>query len=151
MITNSAEILHVPPDFKSLRLVRSYVQDAANSAGLDSKAVYRLTLAVEELTSNIIEHGYAKSGAAQPIRVAATRTARQLLVAVEDEGTPFNLSEAALPDVSLPLDERNRGGLGNLLILKNVDDYHYERIGNCNRNTLFVNIGRENSSHEVQD
>jgi serine/threonine-protein kinase RsbW len=151
MVMDGAEILHVPPDFKSLRLVRSYVQDAANEAGLDAKAVYRLTLAVEELTSNIIEHGYAKSGAAQPIRVAATRTARHLMVAVEDEGTPFNIGEATLPDVSLSLDERSRGGLGNLLILKNVDDYRYERVGNCNRNMLFVNIGRENISHEVQD
>ncbi len=129
-----------PSTPKSLRLIRAYVEQAAQWAGLDGRRAYRLMLAVEEVASNIIEHGYAGKAETGPIHLAVRQADSFLAVAVEDEGQPYDLSASSLPDVSLPLSERNRGGLGNFLVLKNVDEFRYERIGNRNCNTLLVSV-----------
>jgi anti-sigma regulatory factor (Ser/Thr protein kinase) len=55
---------------------------------------------------------------------------------IEDDGRPFDLSEAAEPDVSAPLEERSVGGLGLLLIRRLMDDVTYERRNGRNRLTL---------------
>ena len=47
-----------PGRFESLVEISEFVARAAKEAGLDSKQVYAVRLAVDEACSNIIEHGY---------------------------------------------------------------------------------------------
>ena len=48
----------VPGTLASLGLIREFVKEAAVEAGLDSMRTYRLQLAVDEIRSNIVLHGY---------------------------------------------------------------------------------------------
>ena len=56
-----------------------------------------------------------------------------VVATVIDNGGAFDPSEAPEPDVSLPLDKRDPGGLGILLIRRMVDRVEYRRVGNENR------------------
>jgi anti-sigma regulatory factor (Ser/Thr protein kinase) len=49
----------VPATLDSLGAIAEYVLAAAASAGLDKRASYNLRLAVDEIVTNIIVHGYA--------------------------------------------------------------------------------------------
>ena len=57
-----------------------------------------------------------------------------------DGGKPYNPLENKDPDVSLPAEEREIGGLGIFLVKKTMDDVQYERKGDQNYFTIFKKI-----------
>jgi serine/threonine-protein kinase RsbW len=56
------ERLQVPGTVDSLAAISTYVVGAAAAAGLDKQAAYGLRLAVDEIATNAIVHGYQKAG-----------------------------------------------------------------------------------------
>jgi sigma-B regulation protein RsbU (phosphoserine phosphatase) len=50
-----------------------------------------------------------------------------------DHGRPFNPLEHEDPDITLPLEEREVGGLGLLIVKKTMDTIRYNREGGANR------------------
>jgi serine/threonine-protein kinase RsbW len=132
----------------SLGLIRAYVTSAAQSAGLDNKATYKLCLAVDEIATNIIVHGYQEAGRSGVLDVRVAMDARTLTITIEDDGTPFDPRESDLPsskDLSAPLEDRPIGGLGVFLAFDGVDEFRYERSGERNRNVFIVN--RQSPGH----
>jgi serine/threonine-protein kinase RsbW len=130
----------LPGELSSLAQIRAYVKAAAEAASLDKKAAYRLQLAVDEIATNIITHGYEEAGLAGDISVAAEITETELRVTLEDCGTPFDPHSHVRPEqIDMPLEERPIGGLGVFLAIENVDRYEYEYMEGHNRNTFVVN------------
>lgn len=126
----------------SLGLIRTYVTAAAKSAGLDNKATYKLCLAVDEIATNIIIHGYEEAGRSGVLDVQAMMDSTTLTVTIEDDGAPFDPRQSDLPsseDLSTPLENRRIGGLGVFLAFDGVDEFKYERSGERNRNAFTVN------------
>ncbi len=129
--------LTLPGTLDALAPLGDFVKAAAAAAGLDPKAAYRLRLAVVELVTNSVTHGYAESGTTGPVRLTADVTPDALVVTVEDDAPPFDPSAAPPPDdLDRPLEERDIGGLGVYLVLQEVDEYRYERAGRANRSVL---------------
>jgi len=134
------EPLTVPGKLDALSSIGKFVMSAAAAAGLDKSASYRLRLAVDEVATNIILHGYEESGLSGDIALAAVIDDGRLTVSVEDSAIPFDPREAKKPeDMDLPPEERQIGGLGVYLALEEVDGFDYERIGDRNRNTFVMN------------
>lgn len=132
----------------SLGLIRTYVTSAAQSAGLDNKATYKLCLAVDEIATNIIVHGYEEAGRSGVVDLQVTMDSTKLTVIIEDDGAPFDPRQSDLPsvdDLSTPLEDRRIGGLGVFLAFDGVDEFTYERSGERNRNVFIVN--RQSPGH----
>lgn len=132
---------------ESLPLLASYCQQAARRVGLDARTSYRLRLAVDELATNAITHGYGITAprgrrAREPrlvLRVGACGD-QMLSLVLEDRAPPFDprthtVSAAAR---SLPLEQRSVGGLGLFLVRRSVDALDYERVDGVNRTILTV-------------
>ncbi|MFM7580154.1 MAG: ATP-binding protein, partial [Microcystaceae cyanobacterium] len=68
------ETLTVPGTLDSLAPIAEYVMAVATEAGLEKKAVYKLRLAVDEMASNIIIHGYEEAGLTGEIDLTARLT-----------------------------------------------------------------------------
>lgn len=137
-----------PGSLTSLADIRHYISQVAQHAGLDKHTVYKLCLAVDEIVTNIVVHGYGASRASGEIFISIQVTDSSLAVVVEDEGPPFDPYAFKLPsnkDLRKPLDSRQPGGLGVLLALESVDKLLYERIGNRNKNIFVVNRQAEKS------
>jgi serine/threonine-protein kinase RsbW len=131
--------LTVPGTLASLALVREYVRAAAAAAGLDRKRSYRLELAVDEIATNIVNHGYREAGLSGDVEVRARNTARVLTITLSDTGVPFDPRRLTRPEqIDLPLAERPIGGLGVFLAMENVDEYRYEYVDGRNRNIFVV-------------
>ncbi|MEI6206103.1 MAG: ATP-binding protein [Desulfuromonadales bacterium] len=134
--------LRVPATLDALDEIGRYVITATSDAGLNSKAAYGLRLAVDEISTNIITHGYEEAGGAGDITVNGELTESALTVVLEDTGIPFDPLTRELPGedfLSLPLEDRPIGGLGIFLVLKGVDNFSYEYSEGKNRNIFVMN------------
>ncbi len=98
-------------------------------------------LAIDEVVSNCVKYGYDDS-AEHLIGIEIELDADSLVLAVEDDGHPFNPLEFPEPDTSLPVEERPIGGLGIHLLRKMADRIEYGRTNSRNRLTLFKSITR---------
>jgi anti-sigma regulatory factor (Ser/Thr protein kinase) len=104
----------IPATLDSLGAIAEYVMAAAASAGLDKQASYRLRLAVDEIATNIIVHGYANVGHQGALELRAEIDDRTLTIAIDDTGATYDPRQTPIPDLNLPLEQRPIGGLGLL-------------------------------------
>ena len=131
--------LTVPGTLDALGTIREYVKDAAVAAGLDKKASYRLRLAVDEIATNIIVHGYAEAGLEGVVSLRADIDEETLTISVEDTGVAYDPRRHESPDdLDQPLEQREIGGLGVFLAIQNVDEFLYEYVEGRNRNILVM-------------
>jgi len=81
--------LTVPANLASLSAVLGLVRDLASGQGLDARAVERLAFVAEEAAANVIAGAYPP-GEPGSLDLIVTRRPHQLVVAVEDQGLPFD-------------------------------------------------------------
>lgn len=138
----NSQTITLRSDIAELSRVMTLV-DAFCSAMKASKAdTSALHLAVEEIVTNVIMHGYAVgSQHTFTITLEAIGDDRVRAV-VTDDAAAFN--PLAQPDVntSLPLEERPVGGLGVHLVRKLMDVCLYERRGTHNIFTMERQLNR---------
>ena len=142
--------LTLPGELASLSAIGRYVVAAATAAGLDRTVAYRLRLAVDEIATNVVVHGYQEANETGCVAVSATIDDRTLIIAVEDTARAFDPTAMTLPDeeeLELPLEEREIGGLGVMLAREGVDDFRYERVDGRNRTMIVVNRPEHAASH----
>jgi|CXWK01.1.fsa_nt_gi anti-sigma regulatory factor (Ser/Thr protein kinase) len=135
------EPLTLPGESEYLSQLLDYVTWVAAAYGLEETAVYRLALAVDEIATNIVLHGYREAGRSGDLTVWAESAAGRLIIYLEDSGQPFDPREAPHPpDLDRPLEERPDGGLGIYLALWGADSLHYEQASGRNRTTFVMEL-----------
>lgn len=135
------EPLTLPGTLEALGPLRDYATKAAQAAGLDKKASYHLTLAVDEVATNVVLHGYEEMGKSGPIRAWTEMTDETLTYVLEDEGASYDPCGHELPkeeELAKPLEERVAGGLGIYLAYQGVDKLDYESSGGRNRHRFVM-------------
>jgi serine/threonine-protein kinase RsbW len=140
------EPLKVQGRAEMLTQLMDYVAWAAAGAGLGESAIYRLSLAVDEIATNIVQYGYEQGHLRGELKVWADADAEKLIVYLEDTGHPFDPRLVPPPDdLNRPLEERRTGGLGIFLALWGVDQFIYERDGELNRSIFLMKLGEKGS------
>ena len=119
----------------SLSTIRNYVTQASDLAGLDKQAMHHLRLSVDEIAANIIMYGYGEYGLTGVVKVSAAIDKEKLTITLEDTAVAYDPRAHEVPqNLEDPLETREIGGLGIYLALKNVDEFHYERLDGRNIN-----------------
>jgi anti-sigma regulatory factor (Ser/Thr protein kinase) len=123
-----------PGTLDSLALMRAYVSEAARAAGLDSGKTYNLCLAVDEMATNIVLHGYEEVNLKGEIVVEALQERGQLIIRLLDHGRTYDPDQVPAPDLENPL-EQQTGGWGVFLGKTGVDQFDYTSTdsGNVHR------------------
>jgi serine/threonine-protein kinase RsbW len=113
----------------NLEKICDYVSHYANQAGLSESEVYAVQLAVDEASTNIIEHGY---GMECPSRIDITCEILEdgLKVVIYDDAEPFDPSSVPEPVINVSLDEIKPRGLGIYFMRKMMDEVKYETSSN---------------------
>ncbi|MDD4872495.1 MAG: anti-sigma regulatory factor [Kiritimatiellae bacterium] len=140
MLTKKNSLV-VPGTLESLSALRQYTMDACTTAGLTKDQAYGLSLAIDEIATNIMVHGYGKNGLTGNISIVAEITDENVTLVMEDTSPEFDARKLAVPpaeSLKKPLEERPIGGLGVYLTLQNVDRFDYQRIGGVNRNSFII-------------
>jgi serine/threonine-protein kinase RsbW len=105
--------------------------------GIRGEAVYAANLAIEEMDTNILKFGYDDT-TTREIFLRVEILPKRLLLVLEDDGHEFNPLNAPAPDVNLPADQRQPGGLGIYLVRKFAEEMRYERCDGRNRLTIAI-------------
>lgn len=110
--------------------------------GVPTAEIARINLAIEELVTNVVRHGFGGGGKGNTVRVAVEVTEGIIVTTIEDQGPEFDPFARERADTSLPLEDREIGGLGIFLARECMDEVAYQRLGRCNRVTLRRTIRR---------
>ncbi len=128
--------LSIVADLKHLAQIRQFIQQQAKSFGADSDAVFSMIMAVNEMVTNIIIHGYSSQPGPIEIEVRLAED-HSLVVHLCDQAAPFDPTVVPDPELNLPLDRRPLGRVGIYLTRRMVDQMTYRlKPGGGNELTL---------------
>lgn len=145
-MTESNKQITLPAELESLPLFREHIKTSCKGvAGLDDQAVYDIQLAVDEICTNIITHGYEGMDPGSIILVVEVLS-QSLMVTISDFGRAFEPVEPPAPDIDATLEEREASGLGLFFVFSSVDDIQYESSPTGNATRLVKNFIRRNKS-----
>ena len=124
-----------------------WIESIAADLDLPGRLAFDMQVCLEELMSNIVRHGGVHSSStsylpqADPanslsISITVNVRADRIILAVEDNGRPFNVAKASAKLVDRPLEEVQPGGLGIHLIKSFADNLEYRRTEKGNRVTI---------------
>ena len=120
-----------------LDTVHAAVSDFSRRHGVPDDVSTPMRLALDELITNVVEHGFAGVALDQRrlvLRLSAS--AVDVQARIEDNGIPFDPTAAAPAEPAGALDDRPIGGLGLHLVRRSIDRMHYRRDGEYNVVTI---------------
>jgi len=133
--------LTVPARLESVATCAEFVANCAANAEFSPARVREIELIIEEVLVNICRHAYRD--APGEVEVNCTQSDPQhLLLEVIDQGRPFNMLDAAAPDLKSDVEDRQVGGLGIPLIRALADTMTYRRDGDRNVLRFTVSMAR---------
>ena len=118
-----------------------WVETIAADQQFPEELVFALQVCLEELLTNVVRHGGAKSSGdlsevpVPPLNVeiSISTNAQCVSMTVEDNGKPLDVVNAPAHRIDQPLDEVQPGGLGIQLIRNFASSIAYEQAGLGNR------------------
>ncbi|MDR3182374.1 MAG: SpoIIE family protein phosphatase [Planctomycetaceae bacterium] len=127
-------------DVKILPEVNAFIKQCLEKLEYPPGEIMKMQLVCEEIYVNIAHYAYTDAEHSPEhclitIRIAGTE-GQNTEIQFRDSGRPFNPLLVAAPDITPSLQERPLGGLGLLLIKKNVDTISYDYTGGQNVLTL---------------
>ena len=114
--------------FDSIAENARQLEKFAGNAGLSPRQAYRLDLIYEELMTNVAKYSYSDH-ALHPIRVILENDGQTVTFTIIHDGSDFNPWLQQDPDLDVPLEERQEGGIGILLARRFAQSVDYKRAG----------------------
>ncbi len=118
---------------ENIEQVLDFVGGELERAGCSPKLQTPLCVAIEELFANIASYAYPDSSGSATICVGIDDDTDTATFTVSDTGIAFDPLAKAEPDITLPAEEREVGGLGILIVKKTMDTLTYSRENGENR------------------
>lgn len=116
--------LSVPATVSGVRQAIVAFERFAQSHALAAGTSWRGGLALDEILSNIVRHHVP--GARVAIDMTFSLDGDTVAMEILDGTPPFNPLLAPAPDITIPLEQRQPGGLGIALVRSLMDDIGYE-------------------------
>jgi anti-sigma regulatory factor (Ser/Thr protein kinase) len=119
-------------DLGALARVNEQATEFLERAKIAAKAIYTTNLALEEILSNVIRHGY-EDGARHEIAVTISIRDGVVELDVADDAREFDPLSAPAVDLGVPLEDRQAGRLGIHLLRTLTREIRYRRVDGENR------------------
>ncbi len=123
---------------ENLSKVLEFIEGELENAGCSMRIQIAISVVIEEIFVNIAHYAYPDgdgSGTAK-IAVDIDEAARVATFIVSDKGIAFDPLQKEDPDLTLPAEQREIGGLGILIIKKTMDSVEYIRENGENKLTM---------------
>lgn len=135
-IVESSFTLSIPSSVENLVMVRDFIRRVCEQAGFEKPDITKLTMAVDEACTNIVEHAYGHD-ISKEVKVRAIYDDEQLRIELIDTGHGFDPTSVEPKTLEELVKKRQTGGLGLRLIKSLVDEVHYE-FSPGNKNELHL-------------
>lgn len=118
-------------------MIPAIVDRLARATGMTHSQAYRMRLAAEEITTNIVTHGYGGQGGT--IDIDAGYDDDWVWVRIEDDAPAFDpAAYDVVPRLAMDPGWAPLGGFGLFLAKSSVDCLEHARAGGRNRNLLKI-------------
>ncbi len=129
------ETIDIENNPASLLPANALVERYCNHYQLDNTKRQTLMLLLEEVLTNIVNHGCDDSQR-HAIVFSIYHKPCQTVFRFQDDGKPFDPTQQSLPLLGLPTQDAPIGGLGIPLVRQLADTVRYQRSGKYNILTL---------------
>ena len=108
--------------------VLGFAEEMLESFGCPMKALFTLTVAIEEVFVNVAHYAYGDDEGDVTLSIDFDEGTRTVTFRMADSGVPFDPLKKPDPDITRPAEERDIGGLGIFITKKAMDavTYAYE-------------------------
>lgn len=132
------EELTLEATIENIPVVEDFVHNSLDALPCSMKTVMQLDIAIDELFGNIAHYAYKEVGMATvKVNIIPPSTVEIIFI---DKGIPYNPLERDDPDITVPLADRQIGGLGIFMVKKTMDGMSYERKDGKNILTIQKNV-----------
>ena len=136
-------------DLRKIARVAAGIDEFCSAHALAPEIAYSVNLAIDELLTNTISHGYDDEEPHR-IEVILRLEGNMVVVAIVDDSAPFDPTEMREQDINALMDGEEIGGpemdgLGMLLVNRTMDGVEYRRQDGCNVVTLTKNAAEQDS------
>jgi anti-sigma regulatory factor (Ser/Thr protein kinase) len=107
------------------------IREFAAAHGIPAHIQRELHLVFDEIVTNIYRYGYG--GGTGEVTMVFEMSGGGLDIEIRDRARAFNPLERPAPDISLPPDQREVGGLGIYFVRQLMDTVEYTRTDRENR------------------
>ena len=121
---------------ENLHLMNDFLEKELEKAGCSVREKMQIQVAAEEVFINIANYAYTPNTGEAVMIVDVEDDPRTLVLTFIDQGRPYDPTKKEDPDVSLPADQREIGGLGIFMVKQSMDDMAYEYRDGSNILTL---------------
>ncbi len=104
--------------------VTDFVGELLDAVDCPLKAKIQLSIALDEIISNIVKYAYKNTSGSLILRVVVNN--HSAAITFEDNGSEYNPLIQADPDITLSAEEREIGGLGLFMVKQTMSDLLYE-------------------------
>jgi len=123
--------LRINKDLTEIARLHAEFEKFAAPLGLSEKMIFQVDLALDEIVTNIIQHGFDQHGYDQddnpPIAVDIALEGDIIKIEIIDMARPFDPLSVPAPDLDAPIADRPVGGLGIHLVKSMMDEVSYQR------------------------
>lgn len=123
---NREMVIIVKNDISQIQGLRDKWLKFARGNNLSEEIIQDVNLALEELVSNIIIHGFEDKNEHE-ITVRIGIKDEKLAVEISDDAKYFNPLDHPEPEIEKPIEERDIGGLGVHIVRNIMDELDYRR------------------------
>ena len=116
--------------------ITAFVDAELEAAGCPLKQQMQIDVAVDELVSNVARYAYGCGTGKITVEFEFDEGSRLAALTFIDEGIPYDPTKKEEPDVTLPVEQREIGGLGIFLVARTMDAMKYRR--EAGRNILRI-------------
>ena len=115
--------LSIEAKTENLNEVLAFIASELEAAGFPIKLQTQISIAAEEIFVNIAHYAYNPEVGGVVIRISIDGN---VTIEFEDRGKPYNPLEKANPNINVPLEEREIGGLGVFMVKQIMDNVKYK-------------------------
>lgn len=119
------------PILERMGIFTEFIENILRREAVSKENAIKIRMAADELISNICYYSGAKE-----LTVGCAAQKGVLRIYFEDDGIFFDPLKRPDPDVTLPIKDRAKGGLGIYLVKQQMDQVIYEYTGGKNRLTI---------------
>ena len=132
--------LTLAADTANLPQVMGFVEEQLERHGCPVKTAMQIQVAVEEIFVNIASYAYPDGAGDASVRMKFEDDPARVEISFIDSGIAYDPLKRDDPDITLPAEERESGGLGIYMVKKYMDDIRYEYTDGRNRLTLIKHL-----------
>jgi sigma-B regulation protein RsbU (phosphoserine phosphatase) len=119
-------VMTIDATVENIEAVTEFVNEHLEKLCCPPKAQMQIDIAIDELFSNISLYAYAPDTGPATVCVDVEENPLSVILTFIDNGKPFDPLSTDDPDVTLPAEKREIGGLGVFLVKKTMDEITYE-------------------------